>query len=90
MKLLIKTIMVAATIVVPALAFAETNGPLTRAQVRSQLIELEQAGYNPGADCSGNCPEGLQRAEGVVARRRQSNANAAYGPALNGTTQAGK
>lgn len=89
MKLSIKTTIVAATIVVPALAFAGTNGPLTRAQVRAQLFELEQAGYNPGVDCPVNCPEGLQRAQAVVAQR-QSNANAAYGPALNGTTQAGK
>lgn len=91
MKLSIKAIIATATVLIPALAFAQTNGPLTRAQVRAQLIELEKAGYNPGVDCSGDCPEGLARAEAVVARQQaQANANAAYGPALNGTVQAGK
>ncbi|WP_246530267.1 DUF4148 domain-containing protein [Paraburkholderia podalyriae] len=74
---------------IPALASAETNGPLARAQVRAQLVELEQAGYNPGADCPANCPESLQHAEAVVAQQ-QANANAAYGPAFSGTVQAGK
>jgi hypothetical protein len=89
MKLSIKAILVAATVLVPAFAFAESSGPLTRAQVRAQLVELERAGYNPGADCAGDCPEGLHRAEAVVAQR-QTNANTAYGPDSNGTVQAGK
>jgi hypothetical protein len=89
MKLSIKAAIATAAVLIPALAFAESNGPLTRAQVRAQLIELEQAGYNPGADCPGDCPEGLARAEAVIAQR-QADANAAYGPALNGTVKAGK
>lgn len=89
MKLSIKAIIAAAAVLIPALAFAQSSVPLTRAQVRAQLIELEKAGYNPAADSSGDYPEGLARAEAVVAQK-QTEANAAYGPASNGTVQAGK
>lgn len=89
MNLSIKTAFVAAVALVPALAFAESSGPLTRAQVRAELIQLEKAGYNPLADCQGDCPEGLRRAEAAVARQ-QNNANSDYGPGLNGTVQSGK
>ncbi|UMY33433.1 DUF4148 domain-containing protein [Burkholderia contaminans] len=38
----------AATMFVPVLAFSQTVGvPLTRLQVRNQLIEFEDAGYYP-------------------------------------------
>lgn len=80
---------VAAVLLVAAPAFAHSSEPLTRAQVRAQLVQLEKAGYNPLADCPGECPEGLRRAEAVVAEQ-QNNGNTAYGPALNGTVQSGK
>ncbi|MEC5404635.1 DUF4148 domain-containing protein [Paraburkholderia sp. MPAMCS5] len=89
MNLLIKAVFVTTVVLVPALAFAQSNGPLTRAQVRAQLVQLERAGYNPIADCAGNCPDSLRRAQAVV-DLQQANANAAYGPALNGTVQSGK
>ena len=34
---------------VPAMTFAQQSSGVTRAQVRAELIELEQAGYQPGA-----------------------------------------
>jgi hypothetical protein len=89
MKLSIKAAFVTAVVLVPALAFAQSSEPLTRAQVRAQLVQLEKAGYNPFADCAGDCPQGLRRTEAVVARQ-QANANAGYGPALGGTVQSGK
>lgn len=70
MDLSIKAVLVVAVALVPALAFAQPSGPLTRAQVRAELVELENAGYNPLADCSGDCPESLPRAEAVVAQRK--------------------
>ena len=33
--------------VAPALSFADTGHGLTRADVRAELVRLEQAGYNP-------------------------------------------
>lgn len=90
MNLSIKAAFFTVVVLVPALAFAQSSEPLTREQVRAQLVQLEKAGFNPFADCAGgNCPGGLQRAEAVVARQ-QANASAAYGPALNGTVQSGK
>ncbi|HEY1608389.1 MAG TPA: DUF4148 domain-containing protein [Paraburkholderia sp.] len=89
MKLSIKAAFVSAIVLVPVLAFAQSNAPLSRAQVRAQLAQLEKAGYNPGADCVGNCPESLEHAEAVLAQQ-QANANAAYGSAMNGTAQSGK
>lgn len=89
MKLSIKAAFVSAIVLVPVIAFAQSNQPLTRAQVRAQLAQLEKAGYNPGADCVGNCPGSLEHAEAVLAKQ-QADTNAAYGPALNGTAQSGK
>ncbi|MEM5311137.1 DUF4148 domain-containing protein [Paraburkholderia sp. JHI869] len=89
MNLSIKAAFFAAAVLVPAFAFAQSSEPLTREQVRAQLVQLEKAGYNPLADCPGECPEGLRRAEARV-EQQQANANAAYGPALNGTVQSGK
>ncbi|VWD55848.1 membrane protein [Burkholderia lata] len=38
---------VAALAAIPALSFADTGHGLTRADVRAELVRLEQAGYNP-------------------------------------------
>lgn len=38
---------VAALVAIPALSFADTGRGLTRADVRAELVRLEQAGYNP-------------------------------------------
>jgi hypothetical protein len=41
-------VLAAAVLTVPAVASAQqNNGGLTRAQVRAELVQLENAGYNP-------------------------------------------
>lgn len=53
----------AALIAAPTFAFAQSNnGPMTRAEVRSQLVQLEKAGYNPSMS-DNYYPENLQKAE---------------------------
>lgn len=47
MKSLLQAVVVAAALVAPAISFAQTNGPLTRAQVRAELVQLEQTGWRP-------------------------------------------
>jgi hypothetical protein len=47
MKNLIQAVVVAAALAAPVAVFAQNTAPLTRAQVRAELIELEKAGYNP-------------------------------------------
>ncbi|WCM24568.1 DUF4148 domain-containing protein [Paraburkholderia bryophila] len=45
MKSLISAVVVASALIVPAVSFAQqTNGPVTRAQVRAELVAAQQAG----------------------------------------------
>lgn len=68
MKVTIKAIALAAALALPAVSFGQSsNGPLTREQVRSQLIELEHAGYNPGRADNVHYPRDIQAAQGRVA-----------------------
>ncbi|MEK6346755.1 MAG: DUF4148 domain-containing protein [Burkholderia sp.] len=63
-------------------AFAEgANRPITRAEVRAQLVELEQAGYNP-AGYDGRLHRRMEEAEAVIAQRRAAAAAAAQTMAL--------
>jgi hypothetical protein len=92
MRTMKNSIKILATIVlvsVPLLSFAQTTQPLTRAQVRAQLVELEKAGYQPGATDSANYPENIRAAEGRIAAQKVEQGTA-YGPAESGTSQSGK
>lgn len=86
MKSLIQAAVVAAVFAVPAISFAQTSQPVTRAQVREELAQLEKAGYNPSDWL--HYPENLHNAETIVAQQNMSNT--AYGPAATGSSQAGK
>ena len=48
MKSLIEAVVIAALIAAPLAAFAQSNQPVTRAQVRAELVQLEKAGLQPG------------------------------------------
>ena len=51
MKTLIRAVAIAVTLAVPALSFAQqSDAPLSRAQVRAELAQLEQGGYNPNVN----------------------------------------
>jgi len=69
MKNLIQAVAVAAALVVPVASFAQaqSNGPVTRAEVRAQLVQLEKAGWRPGAGADPNYPDDIQAAERKVA-----------------------
>jgi hypothetical protein len=47
-----------------------SQAPVTRAQVKNDLKQLEAAGFNPTADYE-NYPDSLQAAERVVAQQQQ-------------------
>lgn len=84
MKSIVRAAVVAAIVAVPAISFAQAQPeqqPLTRAQVRQQLVELRAAGYDP-PDWA-NYPENIQAAQARV------DAAKAYGPDTAGTTQSG-
>jgi hypothetical protein len=88
---LIKSLMlaaaVAAPLAVPAVSFAQSNEPLTRAQVRAELVQLEKAGYNPAADYN-DYPQNIQAAEARVSGE-SGVAASSYGGSVNGSSAAG-
>ncbi|QGZ64016.1 DUF4148 domain-containing protein [Paraburkholderia acidisoli] len=87
MKSLIKAVAIAALVAVPAVSFAQaqTQQPVTRAQVRAELAQLRAAGYDP-SDWM-HYPDNIQAAE---ARVQAEKANSAYGPSTSGTSQSGQ
>jgi len=54
-------------------ANAQSNGPVTREQVNTELIQLENAGYNPHAK-DNSYPATLQAAEARVAKQNDEKA----------------
>jgi len=93
-RTLIQAAVIAAVAAVPALSFAQSQAPLTRAEVRNELIQLERAGYNPSVGNDVDYPADIQAAEarvhqeGAVAQT-QGTADTGYGPGTNGSTQSG-
>jgi Domain of unknown function (DUF4148) len=86
-KFLISALVLSSALAVPAFAFAQSNGPVTRAQVRAELVQLEKAGYSPGGE-DVNYPQDIQAAEQRVAEQ-QGIASSSYGATANGTSAAG-
>ncbi|HEV3424222.1 MAG TPA: DUF4148 domain-containing protein [Paraburkholderia sp.] len=89
MKSLIKAVVIAALVTAPLAAFAQSNQPLTRAQVRAELVQVEKAGYNPSDWI--HYPENIQAAEArVAAEKGAAQADASgYGSSADSTSQAG-
>jgi hypothetical protein len=67
MKAIVRTVLVSCALAAPALTFAQSvQAPITRAEVRADLIRLEQAGYTPGRGDDATYPEDIQAAEAKV------------------------
>jgi hypothetical protein len=86
MKPLLQTIIVAAALAAPVSVFAQSNTPLTRAQVRAELVQLEEAGYQPGGN-DPYYPADIQAAEARVAAQ---NAATGVGGVASGSSDAGR
>ena len=84
MNSLIKAVAAALVIAAPVAAFAQSNQPVTRAEVRADLVRVEQAGYDPHDWI--HYPQNIQAAE---ARVSAQEGNAAYGSGSQGASQAG-
>ncbi|MFM0737537.1 DUF4148 domain-containing protein [Paraburkholderia xenovorans] len=98
MKSLIKAVAIAAVLAAPVASFAQSSQqPVTRAEVRNQLIQLEQAGYNPATSNDPTYPADVQAAERrvdaqnpPVAQTQEPVADTSgYGSATNGSSQSG-
>jgi hypothetical protein len=70
---------IAGIVCFPALSHAQSsNVPLTRDQVRAQLVAVEKAGYRPAGD-DPTYPANLQSAEARVAAQSADAAKTSYG-----------
>ncbi|VVE53820.1 hypothetical protein PCA20602_04896 [Pandoraea capi] len=70
MKAIVSALLVSCAIAAPFSAFAQSNNnaPLTRAQVRADLIRYENAGYRPlGSEL--NYPANIERASAIIAQQ---------------------
>ena len=80
-KFLISALVLSSALAAPALAFAQSNGPVTRAQVRAELIQLEKAGYTPGGE-DVNYPQDIQAASPMAyvraSGRNKNNENSSF------------
>lgn len=65
MKSLVYAVVAASALTASFGAFAQSSQPLTRAQVRAELVQLEKAGYQPGLS-SPYYPEDIQAAQARV------------------------
>jgi hypothetical protein len=83
----IQSLLIAAVVALPALSFAQSYQPLTRADVRAQLVELEKAGYNPNGDQT-QYPQNIQAAEARINAQHALVASS-YGPSVTGTSGSG-
>jgi hypothetical protein len=86
MNSLIKAVAVALVLSAPVASFAQSNQPLTRAEVRSQLVQLENAGYRPGGDHA-SYPDQIEAAEARVAA--QNSSTSGVGGAVSGSSESG-
>jgi ABC-type sugar transport system substrate-binding protein len=86
-KSLLSALLVASALAAPTFAFAQSDAPVTRAEVRAQLSALEKAGYNPATN-DNYYPQGLQ-----AAQQRIDSPNGvetqSYGPSTSGTSASG-
>jgi hypothetical protein len=83
----VQSLLVAAVVALPALSFAQSNQPLTRAEVRAQLVQLEKAGYNPAGD-QAHYPQNLEAAEARLSTE-QAAVTSSDGPSVAGTSGSG-
>ncbi|MDR5739905.1 MULTISPECIES: DUF4148 domain-containing protein [unclassified Caballeronia] len=89
MNSIAKVVVSVAAIVAPALSFAQSNSaPLTRAQVRAELAQLQAAGYSTAAGENATYPADIQAAEARVAAQ-QSAASQSYGGMQSGEGASG-
>lgn len=100
MKSLIYAVVAISVIGAPAVSFAQSNGPVTRAQVRDELIQLEQAGYRVPVGNNPYYPEDIQAAQArVTAKSTEAQSGmsgtsgmsgmSGYGAAMQGTSESG-
>ncbi|MBU7442261.1 DUF4148 domain-containing protein [Paraburkholderia fungorum] len=85
----LQAVVLAALLATSFASFAQqSNTPVTRAEVRAQLVQLERAGYNPAKRDNATYPEDIQAAEARVAAR--NSATEGVGGVTSGAAQSGQ
>lgn len=91
MNALFRTVVISSALALPALALAQqTNGPVTRDQVRNDLRQVEAAGYSPAAGEDAQYPTDIQAAQARVQANGMGGAQTGIGGATGGTSQSGR
>lgn len=87
MKSLVLSLLAASALTLPLASFAQTaNDPVTRAQVRADLINAEQQGRVPPSKT--HYPAGQETAPDTTRHAdQQDGVNNAYGPSTYGSSQ---
>lgn len=76
----LQAVVIAAVLATPVASFAQqSNAPVTRAEVRAELVQLEKAGYNPAKRDNATYPADIQAAEARVAAVNSSMQAATQG-----------
>lgn len=92
MNSLIKALVIACVATAPIAALAQSEQPLTRDQVRAELVQIEKSGYTPNADWI-RYPENVEAADIRAAAQNDSEhahaAGSGYGSSMNGSSQLG-
>lgn len=90
MKSLIQAVVIAAVLAAPVASFAQSNQPVTRAQVRAELIQLEKAGYSPNR-VDPYYPTDIQAAQARINAQNGTaqSAESGYGGVVSGASQSG-
>ncbi|WP_103705188.1 DUF4148 domain-containing protein [Paraburkholderia eburnea] len=76
---MLRTALVSMIAVIPAMSFAQSiqNGPVTRAQVVQELVDLESVGYSPASGNDVNYPDDVQAAMRRLEAKRAGEARLA-------------
>ncbi|CAE6865966.1 UNVERIFIED_ORG: flagellar motor protein MotB [Paraburkholderia sediminicola] len=85
------TLAVATALAFPIASHAqETASPVTRAQVRAELVQIEKAGYLPGKN-DPHYPDDIQAAEAKISAQRDTDANveSSFGGVQDGSEASG-
>lgn len=87
MKSLIQAVVIAAAFAAPVASFAQSDAPVTRAQVKAELVQFEQAGGRVNFSNDPYYPTDAQVAQARV--NAQNVGNQAVGGVQAGSSAAG-
>ena len=91
MKTLTCLLIAAGALASPVVSFGQSSAPLTRAEVRADLIRVEHAGYNPSIANAENYPADIHAAEVKIAAQdnQHMTTTAVGGTTMTGTSSTG-